>query len=302
MKMALNLIFAATLFVVAAYSRWRIQRTYCIIDKLLEQALNQEEIGISTVKEGALSALVSKIRRIQEMLGKQAALAQEEKEQVKSVVSNLSHQLKTPLANLFVYVDILSGQGTSERKKEEAVEKIKKQIEKLDWLIRSLGKMVKLEQGAIQFEAKGNPIRQTVLDAVDAVFEKAEKKGLALIVEPYNDLFLYHNRKWTAEVFVNLLENAIKYTKCGGEIRIRVHPYEIYTEIQVLDNGIGIRSEELMHIDKRFYRSKEVEHIEGSGIGLYLSKLILEKEKGYFCVRSVYGEGSCFRVFLRNCP
>ena len=93
----------------------------------------------------------------------------------------------------------------------------------------------------------------------------------------------------------------MKYTECGGEIWIRVQPYEIYTEIQFQDNGCGIHEEEITEIFKRFYRSKEVENLEGSGIGLYLSNLILEKEKGYLVVKSTYGEGSCFSVFLQNC-
>ena len=112
---------------------------------------------------------------------------------------------------------------------------------------------------------------------------------------------MYHNRKWTVEVFVNLLENAIKYTDKGGAISIRVKPYELYTEIQFADNGRGIRREELTDIFKRFYRSPEVENMEGSGIGLYLSNLILEKEKGYITAASEYGKGSCFSVFLQNC-
>ena len=112
---------------------------------------------------------------------------------------------------------------------------------------------------------------------------------------------IYHNLKWTVEVFVNLLENAIKYAEPGGAIRIQVRPYELYTEIQIADTGRGIRQEELTDIFKRFYRSPEVENMEGSGIGLYLSNLILEKEKGYITCVFVYGKGSFFSVFLQNC-
>ena len=120
-------------------------------------------------------------------------------------------------------------------------------------------------------------------------------------MEPFEDRLLYHNRKWTAEVFVNLLENAVKYTDRGGTISICVKSYDLYTEIQIADNGRGIRQEEMTDIFKRFYRSPEVENMEGSGIGLYLSNLILEKEKGYMTVDSEYGNGSCFSVFLQNC-
>ena len=132
------------------------------------------------------------------------------------------------------------------------------------------------------------------------IYDKLEKKDIRLTMEPFEDMQLYHNRRWTAEVFVNLLENAVKYTEKDGSISIRVRPCELYTEIQIADNGRGIRREELTDIFRRFYRSPEVENVEGSGIGLYLSNLILEKEKGYITAASEYGEGSCFSVFLRN--
>ncbi len=299
--MAANIILVALCCFTVCYSVYRNRKMYRSIDKLLDCVLSEEKIEISDVKEGELSALVHKIHRIQEVLGKQVEKAEQEKEQIKSLVSNMSHQLKTPLANLSVYTEILSGQELEEKKKEEAAKKIKKQIDKLDWIIGSLSKMVKLEQNVIVFDAEGMSIRKTVLDAIDTVYEKIEKKGIMLVSEPYDDLLLYHNRKWTVEVFVNLLENAVKYTDRGGTIQIKVCPYEMYTEIQVIDNGCGIHEEEMTEIFKRFYRSQEVGHIEGSGIGLYLSNLILEREKGYLVVKSVYGKGSCFSVFLQNC-
>lgn len=299
--MTLNIILVVLLCFSIGYSIYKNRKTYRSIDRLLDCVLNQEKIELSDVQEGELSALVNKINRIQEVLGKQVELAETEKEQVKSLVSNMSHQLKTPLANLSVYTEILNNQELEEKKKAEVAEKIKKQIDKLDWIIGSLAKMVKLEQDVIVFDAEGISIRKTLLDAIDTVYEKLEKKGIVLVSEPYEDILLFHNRKWTVEVFVNLLENAIKYTQQEGTIQIRVCPYEIYTEIQIIDNGCGIREDEITKIWKRFYRSREVEHIEGSGIGLYLSNLILEKEKGYMTVKSVYGEGSCFSVFLQNC-
>lgn len=299
--MILNVILAVLLCFTVGYSIYQNKKTYRSIDQLLDCVLEQEKIEISDNNEGELSALVHKIHRIQEVLGKQVEIAEEEKEQVKSLVSNMSHQLKTPLANLSLYTEILNSQELEDRKKTEIADKIKKQIDKLDWIIGSLAKMVKLEQDVIAFDTEGISIRETILDAIDTIYEKLEKKGITLVSEPYEDLLLFHNRKWTVEVFVNLLENAIKYTNQGGIIQIRVCPYEIYTEIQIMDNGCGIHEEEIPEIFKRFYRSREVEHLEGSGIGLYLSNLILEKEKGYLTVKSVYGKGSCFSVFLQNC-
>lgn len=295
------LLILAVACAAAGYVIYEKRRIYRDIDRLLDCVLDQEEIVCSEVKEGEFSALVSKIGRIQQMLGRKVERAREEKEQVKSLVSNMSHQLKTPLANLSIYTDILDDPKLGDKKRQEMNGKMKRQIEKLDWIIGSLMKMVKLEQDVIVFEAQDLPIRQTILEAIDAVYEKVEKRKLRIISESYEDMRLYHNRKWTVEGFVNILENAVKYTKSGGTIQIRVYSYEMYTEIQFIDDGCGIHEDEIPHIFKRFYRGREAGNVEGSGIGLYLSSLIFEKEKGYMTVKSEYGEGSCFSVFLQNC-
>ena len=299
--MWISIILAILLALAICYSIYQRRKTYRMIDRLLDSVLSQEMIVYSEVEEGEFSALVSKIRQIQEVLENRARSADNEKEQVKSLVSNMSHQLKTPLANLSLYAEILGQGEIAPERKAEFADKMQRQIEKLNWIVESLSKMVKLEQNIDGFEVKDTPIRQTILDAVDTVYEKVEKKELHLDLEAFEDRALYHNRKWTVEVFANLLENAIKYTDKGGAISIRVKPYELYTEIQFADNGRGIRREELTDIFKRFYRSPEVENMEGSGIGLYLSNLILEKEKGYISATSEYGKGSCFSVFLQNC-
>ena len=296
-----SIILLILLFFVVWWSIREKRKTYRRIDELLDRVLNQEIILDSDVKEGEYSALVSKIKQIQEVLENHARSAETEKEQVKSLVSNMSHQLKTPLANLSLYAEILGKSELSKERKNEFFSKMQRQIEKLNWMVESLFKMVKLEQNLDDFEIKNTKIRQTILDAVDTVYEKLEKKDIQLDMESFEDRFLYHNRKWTVEVFVNLLENAIKYTEKGGFISIRVQSYELYTEIQISDNGRGIRQEELTDIFKRFYRSPEVENMEGSGIGLYLCNLILEQEKGYITAISEYGKGSCFSVFLQNC-
>ena len=315
-EMWITILLAVLLCLSIGYSIYQKRKTYRLIDRLLDSVLNREMIAASDVEEGEYSALVSKIKQIQEVLDNHVNSAEQEKEQVKSLVSNMSHQLKTPLANISLYAEILSKEEITSERKTLFSEKMQRQIDKLSWIVESLSKMVKLEQNIDGFEGKAIGIKQTILDAVDTLYEKLEKKEINFTLEPFEDRLLYHNRKWTAEVFVNLLENAVeaaekvrenKYIKIkmkydrGGTISICVKSYDLYTEIQIADNGRGIRQEEMTDIFKRFYRSPEVENMEGSGIGLYLSNLILEKEKGYMTVDSEYGKGSCFSVFLQNC-
>lgn len=298
-------VMLAVLFLAASggcvYGWRRNRKMYRVIDRMLDEILDGEEISQSDIKEGEISALASKAMRIREKVEAGILRAEEEKEQVKSLISNMSHQLKTPLAGLMMYREMLEDENLDDRTRKRFLHKMKQQSEKIDWILQSLFKMVNLEQGAVVFEAEALPVKETIQDAVSAVLDKADKKEIGIITEPFADRMLWHNRKWTAEVFVNLLENAVKYTENGGRITITVRPMELYTEISVRDTGIGIREKELTEIFRRFYRSRDVENLEGSGIGLYLSRLILEHEKGYMTVASEYGKGSTFSVFLQNC-
>ena len=256
---------------------WRRNRKmYHIIDRMMDEILDGEAISHSDIKEGEISALASKAKRIQEKVNLGIQNAEEEKEQVKRLISNMSHQLKTPLAGLMMYREMLEDDSLDNTTRKKFLHKMKRQSEKIDWILQSLFKMVNLEQGAVVFEAEPLPIKATIQDAVTAVLDKADKKEIEILTEPFMDRKLWHNRKWTAEVLVNLLENAVKYTESQGKINLSVHPMEMYTELRICDTGIGIRQKELTEIFKRFYRSKEVENLEVSGIGLYLSRLILE--------------------------
>ena len=296
-------IFVILLFVIlfiAVIEWYQKRKMYQLIDQMLEKVLNREKIEISDIQEGQLSALASKVIRVQEKLEYEVNQAQKEKEQVKCLISNMSHQLKTPLSNVVMYRDLLELEPEAEQR-ANFLERMKIQLDKLDWILQSLFKMVKLEQGVIQFETEQSSLKETLLSALNSTYDKAEKKEICIVTKPFKDCLLMHNRKWTAEVFSNILENAIKYSEKGSKIEIQVNPLELFTEIRFQDHGMGIKKEELTNIFQRFYRSKEAENKEGSGIGLYLSRMILEKEKGYMTVISDYGKGSCFSVFLQNC-
>lgn len=271
-----------------------------MVSRMLEQVLNREKIGISDIREGGLSALAGKMIRVQETLEYEVDQAQKEKEQVKSLISNMSHQLKTPLSNVVMYRELLETEPDAEQR-ADFLERMRLQLDKINWILQSLFKMVKLEQDVIRFETEQASLKETLVSALSSVYEKAEKKEIRIVTEPFPDCLLEHNPKWTAEVFVNILENAVKYSESGSQIEIQVRPLELFTEIQFRDNGIGIRKEEQNRIFQRFYRSRDVENREGSGIGLYLSRMILDKEKGYMTVASEHGRGSCISVFLQNC-
>ena len=299
----MTLIFAAAAVLAIAavlYEHHKMTELYRKTDMMLEQVLNGEKISVSDIKEGELSAIAGKLARLQEKSECELEKSLEEKEQLNRLISDMSHQLKTPLSSVMMYSDILQTE-TDTARREHFLKRMKIQLDKLDWILGSMFKMIGLEQDAIHFEPEYLPLRDTLLMAVNSIYEKTEKKDITLMTVPFEDVKLLHNRKWTAEVFVNIIENAVKYSPRGSIIEIEVRPLEMYTEIRFKDSGIGIRKEEQTDIFKRFYRSKDVPDTEGSGIGLYLSRLILEQEKGYLTVASEFGKGSCFSVYLQNC-
>lgn len=280
--------------------KYKYRKIYYKINQIMDDILEQRKIEISDLEEGELSAFAGKAKRIQEKIELEVDSAKTEKDQIKSLISNLSHQLKTPLSNVMMYRELLEEELPKEQR-GRFLRKMQVQLNKIEWILQWLFKMVRLEQGAIQFEIEPQGIRDTILGAVNTVYEKAEQKQILIVTDSFKDTLLYHNRKWTMEVLNNILENAVKYSKEQTQIKIEVYPLELFTEIRITDQGIGIKKAEQTEIFKRFYRSKEVEQKEGSGIGLYLCRLILEQENGYLTVVSEYGKGSSFSVFLQNC-
>lgn len=289
---------AATLLLCLLVIRDR--NIYRKINMLLERLIEGRSVDDIPFNESELSLFYSQFNIIAHKLDFEIGRADFEKEQIKQLISDISHQLKTPLANVMMYEELLSSEDLTSAQQSNFLHKLKTQTKKIDWLLESLFKMSKLEQNVIEFDVKKEGIKETIRHAVNAVYEKAEEKNIDIRVAQFEDVKLFHHPKWTMEVFVNLLENAIKYSSFGS-IEISFEPLETYSIIHIKDHGIGISKEDIPHIFERFYRSKNVGQTEGSGIGLYLSKMILEKEKGYLTVQSEPGKGSVFSVFLQNC-
>ena len=216
------------------------------------------------------------------------------------LVSDLSHPLKTPLANIIMDMELLQEESLSEEERKEFLEHTKSQAGKMQWLMNNLLKASRLENGIIHFEAYNTEIKETIAKAVSAVYAQAANKNIRLSVEEFQNFSIYHNPIWTAEAISNILENAIKYSPENSRITISITRLDIYTRITVSDEGIGIPEREYNLIFKRFYRGKNVEQQEGSGLGLYLAQLILQQEKGYITISSIVSRGSSFHIFLLN--
>lgn len=284
----------------AIYQDRRYKRFYCCVNAMLDDIIYGRRVMEAALTEEKESLIANKILRVEDKMNLEIGQAVEEREKIKMLIADMSHQLKTPLANVMMYGEILKDMSLDDTKREVFQGKLKEQTEKIAWIMNSLFKMTQLEEGFLEFDICEHDIQDTILRAVNDIYEKALARNVEIQIADLEENTVIHNEKWTAEVLENLLENAVKYSAKGSKILVAMERQTIYTQIKIIDSGIGIDTKEQLDIFKRFYRSKDVENFEGTGIGLYLSRLIVEREKGYITVESTKGKGSCFSVFLPN--
>ena len=265
------------------------------LDKMLEAGINGtfEE---SDYDESKLSKLETKWLRYLAASKMSYQKTEEERQKLKELVSDISHQTKTPLANILLYTQLLQEQALPEES-TRLVTEIQQQSEKLEFLIQSLVKTSRLETGTFQL----HPQLQSVAPLIRAVTEQAEsaaaKKHIRIMARPA-DCSAKFDSKWTQEALFNILDNAVKYSPENSEIQIIAEPYELFVCISISDCGCGIAEEELPRIFGRFYRGSNVREQSGVGIGLYLARQIAEGQGGYITAESRPEAGSVFRLCL----
>jgi signal transduction histidine kinase len=286
------LILAAC--IIAITERLRSKRILDSIEKMLHMAMNGE-FSTETFDEGRLSKLESELAAFLSSSSISAKNIENERDKIKSLISDISHQTKTPISNLILYSELLENSELSGVDRANA-EAIHAQAEKLRFLIDSLVKLSRLENGILALEPQEAPLMPILEGIVNQFEEKAVKKGLKLEFNK-TDAKAVIDEKWTHEALANIVDNAIKYTEKGC-IKISVIPYEMFVRVDISDTGIGISEEEHAKIFKRFYRGSDVKQKEGVGIGLHLAREIISGEGGYIKLSSTPGEGSTFSVFL----
>lgn len=220
-----------------------------------------------------------------------------EKERVKGLISDISHQTRTPVANIKLYLELLGDEELSQSG-QEFLGKIQGQMEKIDFLMQSMVKMSRIETGILQIHKEDKNLYETIRHAVASVVPEAAQKKIALYVDCEEEMFIRHDSKWTEEAIYNVLDNALKYTESGGKIHIQAERQELFVKLSISDTGKGIAPERQAEIFTRFYREPEVHDKPGGGIGLYLARTIMELQKGYIEVQSEVGRGASFRLYF----
>lgn len=274
------------------------RRTVRRLDRMLSTAIDGG-FGEESFDESAPSALESRMARFLNGSARSLRGVQRQRESIQHLLSDISHQTKTPLANLKLYSSLLMEEELTPQQREQA-QVIFQQSEKLSFLIETLVKLSRLETDVLAVTPKSQPLSPLLERAASQAKAAAEQKGIALQLhlQQQAEMRALYDLRWTAEALGNLLDNAVKYTPPGGCIQVSATQYELFCRIDVHDNGIGIAEEEQAQIFGRFYRGRQVREQEGLGIGLYLAREIAQKQGGYLKLSSRPGQGSTFSLYL----
>ncbi len=286
------LFAAAVIAFLDLYSRRRsLRRMRDMIQSAIDGTFRAETFDES-LAASMENKLAEYLAATETQMGKTAA----EQEKTKTLIADISHQTKTPIANLLLYTELLKEKGG---KDSDTVALLESQVKKLDFLIQSLVKLSRLETGILVLHPCKSELSQLLREAEEQYAARAQEKGLYLHVlsEEAQEITACFDHKWTMEALGNLIDNAIKYTETGG-VTVRVKAYELFVSIEVEDTGIGIAEEEHAKVFGRFYRSMSVADEQGVGIGLYLAREILRQQSGYIQLASEVGKGTVFSLYL----
>lgn len=270
------------------------------ITLLIEALVEQQERIVFPENEDTLTArLQHQLLKLRNILTAQNQMLAQEKEQIKTLISDISHQIKTPVAAANTFAQLLDDKELSDEERSEYTATLQTSFEKLTFLTNSLIKMSRLESGMIRLKPERNSLNNIILQAVKTVYAKAKEKNITIAFDYEQNFEVLLDFNWTAEAITNILDNAVKYTPNGGIVGLTITEYPSYLRLDISDNGIGIPEEEQAKIFGRFYRGKYSAGIDGVGIGLYLTRDIINKQYGYIKVISDKN-GSTFSIFFKK--
>lgn len=293
-----GLIFMILMRILQKADDHYISSVISSVSDLIDVLTELEKQEIFPVNEDSLiSKLQSKIEKLADTLRLQNEKERMEHENIKGLVSDISHQLKTPISNLKMYTDFLKNPELTKEERKQYVQILELSMERLTFLSESMIKVSRLESGLISLDCKEQSINETILQAVKDVYTNAKRTDIVIRYKEGCKCEIFHDRRWTAEACFNLLDNAVKYGKAGDEIVLSVRELGTMLEICVKDCNTVIPQEERTHIFERFYRGKNAGKKEGVGIGLYLTREIIEKQGGYVSVRE-WEKGNHFMIVL----
>lgn len=268
--------------------------------QMLQVMENKESLESVAYKEGTVGILYSNFEKMVYALQKSREKELNEKLFLRDIISDISHQLKTPLASLNVFVDLLLEDKVDEAKKQKILEESANQLNRMEWMVLSMLKLARIEAGAISFEKKETDLYSVLMRAREGVQFLVDERKQKLIIECDENCRIVCDGDWLVEAIINLLKNASDYSPTESSIMVQVEYTDIYTRIYIKDEGCGIPEEELPNIFKRFYRVNQEVNPNSVGIGLSLTKSIVEGMGGSIHVQSELGKYTWFALtFLK---
>lgn len=258
----------------------------------------QPENVSPAAEDTILSRLQGQLMRLYDIWHSYEEREKQMRRQLDENIGDLVHQLNTPITNIRIYTGFLERDDLTLEERAKFTKCLKGQAQKLSWLGESFSKISRLEMGIIRLKPEKQNLQAMILHAVGQVMEKARQKGMNVELKGDVKEEVLADAKWTSEAIFNVLDNAVKYGDNGSEIEIEAVKMTNYIGVAVRNSGIAIDEEEYHNLFKRFYRGKGSETTEGSGLGLYIVRKILEDEKGYVTVGRKHDGRTEFVMYL----
>lgn len=253
-------------------------------------------VNISENSEDELSSLKNSLYKITVMLKEESENKKKQNEAIVSSVSDISHQLKTPLTSMQILIDnILDNPQMDESTKRKFITEISKQIKEMNFLILALLKLSKLDAGVVEFDKEKISLNNIINDTIDTLDVLIELKQIKIIKNFKSNSTIIGDYNWNKEAILNIVKNAVEHTSANKTVTITLDENSVYTSITIKDEGEGIKEKELKNIFNRFYKTENSDE-NSIGIGLSLAKSIIEKQNGHITVDSIEGQGTTFKI------
>ncbi|MGE8205926.1 sensor histidine kinase [Heyndrickxia sp. NPDC080065] len=299
----INLVAAWFVFIVSVllitccfiFTLWRYKEIEKLSGYLRKIGGGDYTLDVRDNQEGELSILKSNIYKVTVMLSEQKSLLQKDKIHLTDAISDISHQLKTPVTSMMVMADLLSDEELPSGKRKEFTHNIHNQLERIEWLVSSLLKLSKIDAGTVVFKNERIPVNKLIHESLQAVLIPMDIKEQKISIEGDDTICFTGDLKWTSEALINILKNCVEHTQEGGLITIAFSENALFTEILISDNGSGISKEDIPYIFNRFYKGKNAGE-DSVGIGLAMANSIINSQNGDIEIKSEQGEGTQFRI------
>lgn len=297
----IGFLAAGLVFLLYKYKKMErlADKTMAQVNDTLEQLILGREVRYFSENEDTLPGkFQTQAGRLYDIYKAQEQKERQLRDQISSSISDLVHQINTPIANINMYSEFLKEDSLTAEEYRHFANNLERQARKLKWLGEGFARVSRLETGIISLKPESQPVLPVLLQAVDQVALKAEQHENDIQLKGKQNLNACLDRKWTEEVFFNLLDNAVKYSDPGSLILVEILEYEMYVRVNVCSLGARIEREEFARVFQRFYRGKNAEDQEGVGLGLYLAREIIRGQRGYIKGEYHPEKGNVFSVFL----